>query len=85
MVIKVTESGNPSSASTIGEHFEKYHLLPAELITNWEDVIDNIKVLKLKKQAEQNLFLIGIEYPADTPIMVDEGGVGYDRDKAKEE
>jgi hypothetical protein len=43
-------------------------VLPCSQIENWDDVVDNIKDIKLKKDAQASGCLFGPEYPPDTPI-----------------
>ena len=43
-----------------------------DVCSNWEDVLENIKVTKLKKRAQLEGILRGDEYPLDTPLREEE-------------
>ena len=72
MLIKIIKDGNPKGCATFGDWFETTFVLPSALIANWEDVIDNIKVQRLKRRASTSFNLLGDEFPLDTPLYVDE-------------
>jgi hypothetical protein len=57
---------------SFGEFFNENKVITLNEILNWDDVVDNIKDLKVKNQVIGQGVLFGHEYPSDTPIT--EGG-----------
>jgi len=57
---------------TFREYFDYYdgmsQVLPCSQIENWSDVVDNIKDIKMREDAQASGCLFGPEYPPDTPI-----------------
>ena len=72
MIIKLIKDSNPNGHGTLGEWFDTGLVMPSYIIANWDDVVTNIKVNKIKMHVESEYCLFGNEYPADTPLYVDE-------------
>ena len=68
MVIKIKKGKLKNGASTFKEWFDDFEIMPYSVISNWEDVFENIKVSKLKRKAILGGVLMGNEYPEDTPL-----------------
>ena len=69
MIIKIKKGQLKNGASTFGEWFKDFDIFPVmEVCSNWEDVLENIKVSKLKRRAQLEGILRGDEYPSATPL-----------------
>ncbi len=61
-----------NETTSYGEFFKEGNIITLNEILNWDDVVDNIKDLKVKNKVIGQGVLFGDEYPKDTPIT--EGG-----------
>ena len=73
MIILVKQGSlNGRHSISFEEFFEEYQILTMHDINNWDNVVDNIKDLKIRNKVVSEGVLFGNEYPPDTPIT--EGG-----------
>tara|TARA_Y100000401_G_scaffold58141_1_gene46005 strand:+ start:1450 stop:1695 length:246 start_codon:yes stop_codon:yes gene_type:complete len=78
MIILVKPKTNGASGVTITykQYFQENELLPCGSTLNWDDIVDNIKDVKVRTKVVMSGCLMGGEYPDDTPITEKEGDDG---------